>query len=146
MILAVFLSGKALLTPTAFGANAIVEDEEGRVLLVRHTYMPHWHLPGGGVNSGEPPAEAILRELKEEIGLIKCAPPELMGIFTRRLVWMGNVIALYRVKNAKFAFKPNHEIAEIVMADPANLPLDVAPGSKRRLLELANNAPPSPHW
>ena len=145
-VLATFLTAKAIITPAAFGVNAVVEGADGRVLLVRHTYMPHWHLPGGGVDPGEPPADAIVRELREEIGLTESAAPELIGIFTRRLVWIGNVIALYRVRDAKFAFKPNHEIAEILMADPASLPDDVAPGAKRRLAELAGSAPPSPYW
>jgi ADP-ribose pyrophosphatase YjhB (NUDIX family) len=145
-VLAVFLTGKAIVTPTAFGANAVVEDENGHVLVVRHTYLPGWHLPGGGVNTGEPPADAIIRELREEIGLLEFSPPELMGLFTRKLVWIGNVIALYRVRDAKFEFKRNLEILEAKFVDPANLPDGLAPGTKRRLLELANNTPPSSHW
>jgi ADP-ribose pyrophosphatase YjhB (NUDIX family) len=145
-VLTLFLSAKALMTPTAFGVNAIVEGADGRILLVRHTYMPGWQLPGGGVNSGEPPADAILRELREEIGLIDSAPPELIGLFTRRFAWIGNVIALYRVRNATYAFKPNHEISEITTTDLANLPEGLSLATKRRLLELANNTPPSPQW
>jgi ADP-ribose pyrophosphatase YjhB (NUDIX family) len=145
-VLALYLSTKALLSPMAFGVNAIVEDADGRVLLVRHTYMPGWHLPGGGVDGGEPPADAILRELKEEIGLIGTAAPELIGIFTRRFVWIGNVIALYRVRNARYAFKTNHEVRQIMLVDPADLPDGIAPGTRRRLVELATGAPPSPYW
>jgi ADP-ribose pyrophosphatase YjhB (NUDIX family) len=145
-VLAVFLTGKALITPAAFGVNAVVEDDDGNVLLVRHTYLPGWHLPGGGVNPGEPPKEAIIRELKEEIGLIDSDPPELMGIFTRKLVWIGNVIALYRFRSARFEFKRNVEILETKFVDPKNLPEGVAPGTKRRLIEIANNTPPSHYW
>ena len=87
---------KALRSPVAFGVSAIVEDVDGRVILVRHSYQPGWHLPGGGVNRGEPPASAILRELREEIGLLKSDPPELTEIFTRRLGFVTNTIALYR--------------------------------------------------
>lgn len=145
-VLAIFLTGKALITPAAFGVNAVVEDEEGNVLVVRHSYLPHWHLPGGGVNPGEPPKKAIVRELEEEIGLLDYDPPELMGIFTRKLVWIGNVIALYRVRNAKFKFKRNVEVIEMKFVDPKNLPEGIAPGTKRRLLELANSTPASHYW
>jgi 8-oxo-dGTP pyrophosphatase MutT (NUDIX family) len=145
-VLALFLSAKALISPMAFGVNALVVDKQGRVLLVRHTYMPGWQLPGGGVDRGEPPDVAILRELKEEIGLSEAAPPELIGIFTRRLFWIGNVIALYRIVDAKYVFKPNGEIREMTLADPANPPEGLSPATKRRLAELANNTLPSPYW
>lgn len=137
---------KALRSPVAFGVSAIVEDVDGRVILVRHSYQPGWHLPGGGVNRGEPPASAILRELREEIGLLKSDPPELTGIFTRRLGFVTNTIALYRVHNAEFEFKPNYEIREITRADPAAPPPDTAPGTRRRLAEHAGKGAPAPYW
>jgi 8-oxo-dGTP pyrophosphatase MutT (NUDIX family) len=96
------LGTKALMSPVAFGVNAIVDDEEGRIILVRQTYMQGLHLPGGGVSSGEPPAQAILRELREEIGLTSSAPPEFMGLYTRQFGFITNVVALYRVRDAKF--------------------------------------------
>ena len=69
------LGTKALMSPVAFGVNAIVDDAAGRVVLVRQSYMPGLHLPGGGVSAGEPPAKAIIRELTEEIGLKSSAAP-----------------------------------------------------------------------
>jgi 8-oxo-dGTP pyrophosphatase MutT (NUDIX family) len=137
---------KALRTPVAFGVAAIVEDADGRVVLVRHSYQPGWHLPGGGVDRGERPADAILRELREEIGLVRSATPELIGLFTRRVGIATNVIALYRVRNAEFAFKPNFEIREIIPADPSAPPSDTAAGTRRRLAEHAGQAVPTGYW
>ncbi|WBV64349.1 NUDIX domain-containing protein [Legionella pneumophila 130b] len=37
------------------GARAIVTNAEGHVLLVKHTYQPHWYLPGGGVKKENQP-------------------------------------------------------------------------------------------
>lgn len=58
---------------TRVAAYAVVQDDEGRVLLVRITagYPSggRWTLPGGGLNFGEDPAHAVLRELTEETGL-----------------------------------------------------------------------------
>jgi 8-oxo-dGTP pyrophosphatase MutT (NUDIX family) len=142
----VLVTFKAWATPVAFGASAIVDDPEGRVILVRHSYQTGWHLPGGGVGPAEPPAVAILRELREEIGLVRSEPPVLVGIFTRKLGWVTNVIALYRVKGAVIAFKPNFEIREIAHADPANPPEGTVGGARRRHAELIGKAAPSPYW
>jgi len=47
----------------------ILRDERGRVLLVRDAEHGQWALLGGGVDPGESPQEAALRESKEEIGV-----------------------------------------------------------------------------
>ncbi|MBM9624720.1 MULTISPECIES: NUDIX domain-containing protein [Streptomyces] len=50
-------------------ADALVRDEEGRLLLVNPTYKDGWDLPGGMAEANEPPDEALRRELREELGL-----------------------------------------------------------------------------
>jgi 8-oxo-dGTP pyrophosphatase MutT (NUDIX family) len=145
-IMTVYLTLRAIAAPVAFGACAIVEDEEGRVLLVRHSYRAGWHLPGGGVGSGEPPTQAILRELKEEIGLLRSEPPEFIGLFTRRLGWVSNVIALYRVRDAEILFKRNFEIRAVQHVDPANPPSGTTAATRRRLAEHLGQAERSPYW
>ena len=55
------------------GAYALCTDEEGRVLLARvgtsDTVRGRWTLPGGGLEFGEGPEAAAVREVAEETGL-----------------------------------------------------------------------------
>jgi 8-oxo-dGTP diphosphatase len=51
--------------------GAVVVDERGRVLLLNHVFRSGsgWGIPGGFIEKGEQPEEALRRELREEIGL-----------------------------------------------------------------------------
>jgi 8-oxo-dGTP diphosphatase len=50
------------------GIAAVILDEQGRVLLFKHTYRPEmpWGLPGGWLKRGEEPSAAVEREVYEE--------------------------------------------------------------------------------
>lgn len=50
-------------------SGAVFFDENERLLLVKPTYKAGWNLPGGGVDEGETPREACVREVREELGL-----------------------------------------------------------------------------
>ncbi len=67
------------------GAVAVIHNERGELLLFKHSYRhaKPWGLPGGWVNAGESPAQAIVREVEEESGasvdvlrlLVACESP-----------------------------------------------------------------------
>lgn len=137
---------RALVSQLALGVAAILRDETGRVLLVRPRFGGGWALPGGGVGRGEPPADAILRELAEEVGLGGAEAPELLGLYTRRIAWATNVVALYCVTGGTVAFRPNFEIRDIRWIDPAAPPPEVQGGVARRLAEFTGQTPRRPHW
>jgi 8-oxo-dGTP pyrophosphatase MutT (NUDIX family) len=55
--------------PRTFGAHALALTPEGKAILVKLRYAPGWRLPGGGRHENEDPRDAVLRELREEIGM-----------------------------------------------------------------------------
>jgi ADP-ribose pyrophosphatase YjhB (NUDIX family) len=140
-----FISLRAGWAPTALGVAAAIEGDDGRVLLVRHRYAPGWRLPGGGVNRGEPPQAAVLRELAEEVGLAG-GTAQFFGLYTRKAGWATSVVALYRIRGAAVNFRPNLEISEICFADPRIPPQGCTPATLRRLKELTGAAELSPYW
>lgn len=61
--------------------SAYVRNDEGEVLLVKtHGRSDTWELPGGQVEQGEPPHEAVSRELFEETG-INAKPIGITGVY-----------------------------------------------------------------
>ena len=68
-----------LLVPAAAGC---IRDEEGRILLLRRSDGDNlWGLPGGGIELGERAADAVVREVREEIGL-EVEPVALIGVYS----------------------------------------------------------------
>lgn len=139
------ITAQALLAPVAYAACALIE-RDGKVLLVRHSYVPGWLLPGGGVARGEAAEHTVIREMREEIGLVRCGTPELFGLYSRKAGWATNVIVLYRLRDAEFTFVPNLEIREIQFADPENPPQGTPLSVATRLKEFAGLQPRSPFW
>ncbi|MEM7344124.1 MAG: NUDIX domain-containing protein [Chloroflexota bacterium] len=60
------VGSRLLLVP---GGRAILEDEQERILLVKHRDLKQWVLPGGITDPGESAQESVLREVFEETGL-----------------------------------------------------------------------------
>jgi 8-oxo-dGTP diphosphatase len=70
--------------PLLIVAGALLQDGQGRILIAQRPEnkpMPFlWEIPGGKLERGESPQNALVRELEEEIGLI--ANPESLAPFT----------------------------------------------------------------
>jgi 8-oxo-dGTP pyrophosphatase MutT (NUDIX family) len=130
------------------GARVAIFDGD-RVLLLRHTYVPDWHFPGGGVEPGETAAESGAREMVEETGLEPTGPLSLLGLYhNRNETTVRDHVALFVCREFRMVrpFRPNHEIAEIGWFSPGALPADTDPGTARRIAEIVGGTPPAPRW
>lgn len=63
------------------GGSAIVADQDGKILLQRRADNDLWALPGGTMDIGETLAEAVIREVREETGLV-VTPSRIVGIYS----------------------------------------------------------------
>jgi ADP-ribose pyrophosphatase YjhB (NUDIX family) len=137
------LRGKAfhawflLSRPMTLGVRALVLDTQDRVFLVRHTYVPGWHLPGGGVEHGETALQSLRRELQEEANIDWTRPPRLLGLYHATQWTRRDHVALYLVRDFVQSGPrlPDREIAEAGFFARDALPEGVAKATLRRLAE-----------
>jgi 8-oxo-dGTP pyrophosphatase MutT (NUDIX family) len=130
------------------GVRAVVIDGQGRVFLVRHSYVVGWHLPGGGVETGETVEEALARELMEEGGIAARGSAVLHGIFLNAGVSRRDHVAVFVLRDFLQDGGPRHrgEITGHGFFAPDALPEDTTRGTRARLAEVLDGAPLSAHW
>src|ERR1700691_768408 len=92
--------------PMTLGVRGIVLDAASAVMLVRHSYVPGWHLPGGGVEAGETCEAALARGLREEANVIVEAPAILHGLFFHANVSRRDHVAVYVIRRFRVTGEP----------------------------------------
>lgn len=107
---------------------------EGRVVLVRHTYMPGWYFPGGGLKRRESLEAAARREGLEEAG-ITLGGLEFVGIYSNFGRRKSDHVALFRGQVESMSGNYDHEIAEVGVFALDELPAGLHPATARRLTE-----------
>jgi 8-oxo-dGTP pyrophosphatase MutT (NUDIX family) len=137
-----------LSRPMTLGVRAMVIDAAGAVLLVRHTYISGWHLPGGGVESGETVLTSLTRELAEEANIVLDEPPLLHGVFFNKTISPRDHVAVYVVRRFHQSAPrlPDREIAEARFFAPGALPEGTSRAARARLAEVLGGAPISEIW
>jgi 8-oxo-dGTP pyrophosphatase MutT (NUDIX family) len=130
------------------GVRGLVIDGDSRVLLIRHTYVSGWHLPGGGVETGETMLAALARELKEEGNIELTGVPALHGIYFNRQASRRDHVALFVARDFRQsgAPKPNFEIAECAFFARDALPQGTTKGTRARIAEVFDGVAVSEFW
>jgi 8-oxo-dGTP pyrophosphatase MutT (NUDIX family) len=131
------------------GVRAAVVDAAGRIFLVKHSYVPGWYFPGGGVEPGETAEAALRREILEEGGIGLDQPPELFGVYLNRGISRSDHVVFFVSRNWREVWKPKLPNLEIVAAGffaPDALPAGTTAATRRRLDEIAGRTPKTAGW
>jgi ADP-ribose pyrophosphatase YjhB (NUDIX family) len=129
------------------GVRGVVMDAERRVLLIEHTYVPGWHLPGGGVERGETAVDALARELEEEAGVRPTTTPRLISIHSNHRSYPGDHVLVYLVE--AWTHRPatsRGEIHQVEWFALDRLPPGVTPATRARLAEIFGGQPNHLEW
>ncbi|HKE45450.1 MAG TPA: NUDIX domain-containing protein [Steroidobacteraceae bacterium] len=114
------------------GVFAAIFDETGRILCVRTNYAAMtWTTPGGRVEPGESPLDALRREVLEETGL-EVEPGELLGVYAKPL--QDDLVLSFRASVvARNPWRPNDEIAWLGYFGRDELPEPMSPAARARV-------------
>jgi 8-oxo-dGTP pyrophosphatase MutT (NUDIX family) len=120
--------------PRTFGAHALALTPAGMLVLVKLRYAPGWRLPGGGRKPGEDPQQAVLRELREEIGLVSHGRLRLACELDETTDHKRDLAALLVVEDV--VYRPRRrswEIESVIEVPFDQLPADLSPRAAPRI-------------
>jgi ADP-ribose pyrophosphatase YjhB (NUDIX family) len=143
-----YLAFSRLARGMTLGVRAMLLADD-RVVLVRHSYVPGWYLPGGGVERGESLGEALEREIREETGAVLSGPAQLFGVYRNARVHRRDHVALYVCRaweRLDAPSVPNREIVACETFPLGDLPDDVSPATLARIREVLGGEPPATDW
>lgn len=112
--------------PRTFGAHALALTPDRKVILVKLRYAPGWRIPGGGRNPGEDSGDAVLRELREEIGMTSHGRTRLGCELEERSDFKRDLASLFVVEDVRYAPKWSWEVERIIEAPLDALPHDMS--------------------
>ncbi|MEM9205773.1 MAG: NUDIX domain-containing protein [Pseudomonadota bacterium] len=130
------------------GAQVLVRNTDGDVLLIKQSYSAVWQFPGGGVDRAESIYEAAERELKEEAGVLCNSPPTLLGLYTNFSTFPGDHVAFFEATDwhQPIIPEPNAEIIAQGFFPVDDLPENTARSVRRRLSERIGNVEIACEW
>jgi len=135
----------SLSHPLTVGVRLLPIQSEA-ILLVRHTYQARWYIPGGGVRKRETLEEAIRREAQEELGAT-LGDLELFGVYTNFYEGKSDHVIVFLCTAFSLTGQTDREIERFARFPLDQLPADLSPGTRRRVVEyLAGDFPNFGVW
>ena len=130
------------------GVRVALFDDSNRICLVRHTYAPGWHFPGGGVEITQTARQAALAELRQEAHIDWQGDLELFAIYKNPKDNLRDHICLYTARGWCGGHNPvpDMEIAECRFFSLSGLPAQTTASTRARLDEIAGRSPPAEIW
>jgi len=122
---------------------AVITDSDGRILLVRKRNTPFFMQPGGKLDAGETPEQALIRELHEELQLdITLEQLHPLGQFTDMAANEANhtlIADMFRIEKVSGDIVPAAEIEEILWLSPEDSAIHaLAPLTLNKVIPLLN--------
>lgn len=107
------------MNPRKLAAHAIIQDDQGRVLLLRSRYADQWSLPGGGLGRRENLDTAVIRECREELG-VEVAVEAMTGFYYH--AQNSAYVGIFRCQILSGSVQLSHEHSEYRWIAPDELP------------------------
>jgi 8-oxo-dGTP diphosphatase len=116
------------------GVFAAILDDSNRILCVRMNYATHaWTTPGGRVEPGESPLDALKREVLEESAL-DAEAGELVGVYSKP--YKDDIVLFFRASVVgRHPWQPNDEISHMGYFGRNELPEPMGPGVRTRIID-----------
>ena len=136
MLRLVYLAHKLycfFVRPLTLGVRVMMIRDR-KVLLVRHTYINGWYMPGGGVKRNETLDQAARREAREEVGA-ELVEFSFVGAYTNFTEWKSDHNILFLSTVFTLDGKDDREIAEARFFPLDELPADLWAGHRHLLDE-----------
>lgn len=116
----------------------VIRDDEPKTLLIRRRDTPVWVLPGGGIESDETPADACIRELKEETGLDVVITQKIAHYTPSNFLTAG--VHIFRCRSIGGSLARGAETAEVGFYEPERVPGHLFKLHKRWIYDALSNS------
>lgn len=122
------------------GAFGVIFDADRRVLLCHRRDMDAWNLPGGGVEAGETPWDATVREVREEVGL-ETEIVRLTGLYWKPET--DELVFNFECRITGGSLGPSDESDAAAYFALADLPQNTAPKQVERIRDALDGGGPA---